>query len=205
MLFGRKALEKELRAKTEELLAAASDALGGLSEAQQEQTGPAAAGQELEELISSFKAIKDAVEIMRQRENQLASSKQRLLEEYREFVEKSKARDDLSQGQRYQVASDFFSYLVAETAKQRTAVEAMRQDLQRLEDDLTRIETLAVSLFGPEGRALQEPTVKIPTKSAENLKQALRQLAKLVSIDVSSIGQAEARTAPEDSKPEPQS
>ena len=205
MLFGRKALEKELRAKTEELLAAASDALGGLSEAQQEQTGLAAAGQELEELISSFKAIKDAVEIMRQRENQLASSKQRVLEEYREFVEKSKARDDLSQGQRYQVASDFFSYLVAETAKQRTAVEAMRQDLQRLQDDLTRIETLAVSLFGPEGRALQEPTVKIPTKSAENLKQALRQLAKLVSIDVSSIGQAEAGTAPEDSKPEPQS
>ena len=185
MVFGssKKATQRELRGKIERILSILEE-MTPSGEARNEGAGDASKGGQAVDPLVSMDALKKALEEMHQRTTEMVSAQQRVHSEYEEFVEGCQGKDDLSEGGRYQLASDFFSYLVAESAKGRKAAEALGHGFAKLSESLDQYGQSAKSTYGLPGGDI--------AKRVDKARQALIDLASFLSVDVSGPSEEES-------------
>ena len=177
MIFGsgKKAAQKELRGRIESILSILGE-MTPRGEAPEEcAAGGSSVGQAVDP-SASMASLREMLEQMRQRAAEMISAQQRLQSEYKEFVEGCQSKDDLSTPSRYQLASDFFSYLVAESAKSRKAAEAQVRDFAKLSEGLVEYGEAQKGTTGVPGGEISEYIHK--------LRQALLDLASSLSVDL---------------------
>jgi len=183
MVFGssKKATQRELRGKIEGILSIVEE-MTPSGEARGE--GDASKGGQAVGPSASMNALKKALEEMQQRTTEMVSAQQQLHSEYEEFVEGCQGKDELSEGGRYQLASDFFSYLVAESAKGRKAAEALGHGFAKLSEGLDKYAQAAKSTYGLPSGDISE--------CVDKARQALMDLASFLSVDVSGPSEKES-------------
>jgi len=174
MIFGsgKKASQKELRGRIESILSILGDMTPG-GEAKEEGAGDGSSVGQPADTSASMASLREILEQMRQRAAEMISAQQRLQSEYKEFVEGCQGKDDLSTPSRYQLASDFFSYLVAESAKSRKAAEAQGRDLAKLSEGLVTYSEAQKGTSGLPGGEI--------SKYIHKVRQALLDLASSLS------------------------
>jgi len=176
MVFGsKKAAQRELRGKIEGILsileemAPDSEATDGSSEDAGEDgqtAGPS----------GPMDALRNALGQVRQGLVEMTSAHEHLLSEYEGFVGNCQGKDDLAQDAKYQLASDFFSFLVAESAKNRKKAELLGQDLSNLSEDLEKQLKAVADITAGGGAGMSE--------GVEKVRQALMDLASFLSVDM---------------------
>ncbi|MBN2207995.1 MAG: hypothetical protein JW759_01680 [Candidatus Coatesbacteria bacterium] len=183
MIFGggKKALGKEIQSSVEGILLQLDKMA--------EDTGATAESPKAE-LSPSVSTLQDATQIMSQRLSDLVNDHGRIASEYEEFVRSCESTDDLSQGIRYQLASDFFSYVVAENDRNRKAIEALAQDFATLTEELAELAAKVRDSSGDSAEASRTALVKEHT---EKLKESVRGLAEQLSIDLKPPAQQEGK------------
>ncbi len=186
MIFGggKKASQRELRGKIEGILSILEEMAPG-GEARDESAGDAGADGQAVDTSASMAPLKKIIEDMQRRTTEMGSAQQGLQSEYKEFVEGCQSKEELSAGGRYQLASDFFSYLVAESAKGRKAVEALGHDFAKLSENLDKYVESAKSGPGVPSGDISE--------RVDRLRQAVMDLASFLSVDVT--GPSEEKSA----------
>ncbi len=186
MIFGggKKASQKELRGKIEGILSILEEMAPG-GEAPKESAGDAGTDGQAVNTWASMAPLKKMIEDMQRRTTEMGSAQQGLQSEYKKFVDDCQGRDDLSAGSRYQLASDFFSFLVAESAKGRKAVESLGHDFAKLFEGLDKYAESAKSGPGVSSGDISE--------RVDRLRQAVMELASFLSVDVT--GPSEEKSA----------
>ena len=171
---GKKAQAKALKDKLEGIFSL----LGSLTSGSEVsgKTGEDAKGAEDDSASAAVSSLKESIGQMRQRTADIASSQQGLLGEYEEFVEKCEGIDDLSRDGRYQLASDFFSFVVAESAKNRKAADALQEDLAGLWEELDKLASPMQSSALAAGADA--------SNDIEKVRRALLDLASFLSVDI---------------------
>ena len=174
MIFGsgKKAAQKELKGRIESILSILGEMAPG-GEAKEVVAGDGSSGGQAVGPSASMASLREMLEQMRQRAAEMISAQQRLQSEYKSFVESCQGKDDLSTGGRYQLASDFFSYLVAESAKSRKAAESLARDFAKLSEGLVKYSEAQKGTSGLPGGEISEYVHK--------LRQALLDLASSLS------------------------
>ena len=177
MVFGsgKKAAQRELRGKIEGILSILEEMTTG-SEAAEGSSEDADEDAQTAGTSASIDALKKALGQVRQGLAEMNSAHEHLLSEYEEFVGNCQGKDDLAQDARYQLASDFFSFLVAESAKNRKKAELLGQDLSKLSEDFEKqLQVVAdVSAGGDAGMS----------EGVDKVRVALMDLASFLSVDV---------------------
>lgn len=174
MVFGsgKRAQARELKGKVEGILSLL-DSLASGSEVSG-KTGENAKGAEGESALAAVNSLKNSIGQMTQRMADINSSQQGLLGEYEKFVEKCEGIDDLSRDGRYQLASDFFSFVVAENAKNRKAIEALREDADELNE-------VAGKLQLPIEETAERKHI---VGKLEEIRKEILDIASLLSVDI---------------------
>ena len=174
MIFGsgKKASQKELRGRIESILSILDEMAPG-GEAKEVGAGDGSSAGQAVDSSASMASLREMLEQMRQRATEMVLAQQQLQSEYKEFVESCQGKDDLSTGSRYQLASDFFSYIVAESAKSRKAAEAQVRDFAKLSEGLVTYSEAQKGTSGVPGGGISEYVHK--------LRQALLDLASSLS------------------------
>ena len=176
----KRAQARELKGKVEAILSLLDSLASG--EDVSGQTGQNAKSAEGESALATVDSLKDSIGQMLERMAEITSSQQELLGEYEKFVEKCEDIDDLSRDARYQLASDFFSFVVARNAKNRKALEALQQDLAGLPEKLDK-------LISP---ALPSAPLADISNNVEKIRRAVSDLASFLSVDIVEASSASA-------------
>jgi len=176
MVFGsgKRAQARELKGKVEGILSLL-DSLAAGSEVSG-KTGENAKGAEGESVLATVNSLKDSIGQMMQLMAEISSLQQGLLGEYEKFVERCEGIDDLSRDGRYQLASDFFSFVVAKNAKNRNAADALQQDLAGLSEELDKLASPMQSRALVAGAGV--------SNDVEKIRQAVSDLASFLSVDI---------------------
>ncbi|MBN1593365.1 MAG: hypothetical protein JW941_09005 [Candidatus Coatesbacteria bacterium] len=167
-------MQRELRAKLEGILSI----LDGLAPARvHEEKDSATEGRDeavpenLGESLSALKLLGDS----RQTLNEMGSACDRLLSEYEEFVGNCQDDDKLTKDEKYQMAADFFSFLVGESAKN-------HKKAGLVEKDLGKISELLRGQGESTGREFDaKPDI---AKEVKKARQAVMELAAYLSVDM---------------------
>ena len=171
MVFGnKKAAQKELRGKIEGILSL----LEGISPYHEAADGNLDdAGEDMPDAgpRASIDTLRNAMGQVQQGLVEMTSAHEHLLLEYEEFVKNCQDKVDLAQDAKYQLASDFFSFVVAESAKNRKKAELLGQDLGKVSDDF-------------EKQLQATPNVADMSAGVEEVRQALLGLASFLSVDM---------------------
>lgn len=177
MVFGssKKATQKELRGKIEGILSILKE-MTPSDEARQEGAGDVSKGGQALDFSDSTNALKKTVDEIEKRTTAMVAAQERLHSEYKKFVDDCQPKDDLSEGGRYQLASDFFSYLVAESAKGRKEAESLGHDFAKLSENLDKFVNEAEGTSGAPGGDIAQ--------FVDKARQALVDLASFLSVEL---------------------
>ncbi|MBN2208584.1 MAG: hypothetical protein JW759_04745 [Candidatus Coatesbacteria bacterium] len=183
MIFGsgKKAAQKELRDRIEGILSILGEMAPG-GEAKKEGTADGSSVGQAADTPALMASLGEMLEQMRQRTTEMVSAQQRLQSEYKEFVKGCEGKDDLTTGGRYQLASEFFSYLVAEGARSRKAAESLGRDFAKLSEGLVTYSESQKGTTGIPGGEISEYVRK--------LREALLDLASSLSVDITGQSQS---------------
>ncbi|MCD6328146.1 hypothetical protein J7M28_11430 [bacterium] len=177
----KKASSKEAERKFREILSLLDDANSSIGDNSNPPEGEDVE-ERLREITSSLSALRDAMQIMGQRASDLVSRHERVFDEYKGFVESSQSKNDLPKGKRYQIASDFFSYVVSECGKQWQVAELLESDLLGCSEELDRIDQTVAETSATS--AQKAPPSDSSAKNVKRLMDAVKELAGLLSIDI---------------------